>query len=399
MKKGTLITAAVIILALLVAVWVYLLFFGTPRGTDEIFANLGLTGGEDRPVTEEQPLASTTESVGDVPREPLRQLTTRPVSGFVFVSGQILPIIRFAERGTGHVYEIDVLTGSETQVTTLTVPQTVETVFAPDGSSAVHTTYIDRVRSSVISMYAARVGETSITESISLPPGADNISYATASSVLYTVADSAGTTGYRFNISSQVREELFVTPLRQVTMEWGNGLDAIYLYTKPSEELEGYAYRVLNNQFIPVNKPGLGLVMAASNLSSVHSYVTGRQYVTEIVSRDEATSLGALTVLIPEKCAYKSADQNRIWCGAPRSNSVPSNYLTNWYKGTLKSADLLWFVNVDEGRFEVAIDPEAAVKTSLDMTDLKVSEDGLLVSFKNKTDNSLWLFDSILVAI
>ena len=59
MKKQIFIVAGTLIVVLLLAVWGYLFFFGTPESADDVFANLGLNGEVDTnyvpPPVVEQP--------------------------------------------------------------------------------------------------------------------------------------------------------------------------------------------------------------------------------------------------------------------------------------------------------------------------------------------------------
>src|SRR3989344_796590 len=82
MNKKFFIIGGLAVILLLLGVWVYLLVYGAPATTDDIFANLG-TEGE---VTEGDivvPPAVIEESpVVNVDAGRLRQLTTGPVAGF-----------------------------------------------------------------------------------------------------------------------------------------------------------------------------------------------------------------------------------------------------------------------------------------------------------------------------
>jgi hypothetical protein len=142
--KKILIILGVIIILVLGAAWAYVFIYGVPENADEIFARFDRAG--DAPVfTGDENSGDIDVGEGDdgmnegvVSR--LRQLTTRPVAGAVFTTAGI----RYVERGTGHVYEIDLASGEERIVSGTTLQRTIRAVFSPDGTHVALTSESDQ---------------------------------------------------------------------------------------------------------------------------------------------------------------------------------------------------------------------------------------------------------------
>ena len=110
MKNPLLITIGLVLIVLVLGVWLYLLFFGTPDTADEVFSDLGFDIAS-QPVNVVAPeIPAASDTFVDTAGEKLRQITTRPVAGFVSFFSSSTDLVRYAERGTGHIYELNIST-------------------------------------------------------------------------------------------------------------------------------------------------------------------------------------------------------------------------------------------------------------------------------------------------
>ena len=117
MNKPIFIIIGALIILVLIFIWVYLLFFGTPKTVTEVFTDFG---GSSETVIDQNnniDLATTSDNtVINTERKKLRQLTTKQVAGFSEIDEPItasLPSLYYVEMGTGHVYSIQLETGEE----------------------------------------------------------------------------------------------------------------------------------------------------------------------------------------------------------------------------------------------------------------------------------------------
>jgi hypothetical protein len=228
---------------------------------------------------------------------------------------------------------------------------------------------------------------------IALPPNAENIAYQSTSTILYTLSTPTGTIGYDFDLFTQVRRELFILPLQQLRTIWGNGLTNSYLYTKPSGLLEGYAYTVQGNGLTPTSLYGNGLSLLANNTAMVHTFVKDNT----IVSSGQTDTVVSTTIgipMIPEKCTFTSLSATTLWCAVPK-NRLASTFINDWYKGKVSSNDELWSVDIQTRTASAVLDFELVSGRIIDATDVGVTEGELFVFFRNRSDNTLWMFDPI----
>ena len=395
MKKGLLIFIGAFILISLIAIWAYLFFFGTPKSTDDVFANLGIGDTIERSELEDSTPEPVAQIETPVPKKPLRQLTVRPAAGF-FVPDIYEPTsIRYVERGTGHIFEVEIATGNEMPITKFTVPQVVEAVFSPKGTSVIFTTYVDNVRNSFVGVLGNASGTTELVNNIPLPPKADNVSYLDEQTILYTITTPAGTAGYRYHLDSQTQIQLFTIPLNSITMLWGNGLDSIYLYTKPTRLLEGFAYRVENNTLYRVGTGARGLMYFRNNTTEMRTTADLHDIYSEF-------TFGTSTVrtpvpFLPEKCAFIDSEAQIFWCGSSMEKLDPT-FVEAWYKGELSSPDGLWRIDAATGNMAMVSDLGLESGREIDIQSIATSKLGHLVFFTNKLDGTIWLFDALLAA-
>ena len=134
MQKKFFIMLAALVVILLLAVWAYL-FINSDSGTaDDIFADLGLEG-QPMPNIIEPVVEQNASSSVNLERDKLRQLTTKPIVGYaeIIYNASSTPVIYYAEKGTGHIYSIDTVTGSENRISATTFAQADQASFTTDG--------------------------------------------------------------------------------------------------------------------------------------------------------------------------------------------------------------------------------------------------------------------------
>ena len=125
MKKQIIIFSGIVIIFTLLLVWVYLLFFGTPKSSEQVINDLGFGDGDAEILN--NTIGSSTESMINTNRPKLRQLTTKPVAGFneiLATNTEKLPTIYYVEMGTGHIYSINLDSGEETRISATTMAGT-----------------------------------------------------------------------------------------------------------------------------------------------------------------------------------------------------------------------------------------------------------------------------------
>lgn len=390
MNNKTLIAAGVIVIILLLAVWVYLMFFGTPKNPDDIFTDLGFGGGTDSGVvTIPPPPEEPEEPVVNVDRPRLRQLTTKPVIGFVEVQATTTDpiLVLYTEAGTGHVYEINLTTGEENRISNTTVAEAAEAAFSPDGRTVAIRAFNHR-RAGDLFVNSLATGETA-----TIPNAEFSFTLFSSTTLGYTTRTEEGMRAVRYSIPSQVSSPLFTVPFFETSLTWANTPEATHaVFPKPSYALEGYLYTFTRGQMTRLPASGFGLT--AMNTENYLVYTRTSDYTPGSYSYNKATrEISSLPiVLIPEKCAPDRRDAAIIWC-AHETTPLPYDYPDTWYQGSLQFKDSLWKIDLNFSSAELLVDTFTETNRYIDVDKMHSGPSGSALYFTNKIDNTLWMYE------
>jgi len=389
MNRAVFITIGIVIILLTLGVWIYLMLFGTPKETGEVFTNLGFDLGQQQttvaPPLSNQPLDTLVDTQSS---EKLRQLTTRPVAGFAFATTtKNEPTIRYVEKGTGHVYEINLKIGEEKTLSVTTVPKVVKATFSPNKNTIAFVSY----ENYITKVFVGSFDRDQTVSGIDLEPGAENITFTENEELLYTIAKNGSTKGYKHNLFKQVRSEQFSFNYENIDISWGKGIDKTYITTKPAHTHKGYIYSIRNNILTPVIPALYGLTTFNNNTYTIASYVQQSSYISAAV--DSKGSFSILPILtLKEKCTFDSYSDSHLWCAAPTEASDGA-FIENWYKGIKTSQDHLWLVSITDGSAQLYGNLKKLSGRTLDVKDIQINTIGNALAFINKLDDTLWLFD------
>ena len=210
MKRSLIITVGVLIILLIIGLWAYLMVYGAPKETREVFTNLGFSSNSNIPTkvvdVENIQNKGTNLSLTGVA---LQQLTTRSIAGFGFV-GDSNTKIRYVEKGTGHLYEIDTNESTENQISLTTIAKTAEAVFSQNGNSVVLTKYEGYEKIRTIGTVIKKDTAISLTN---LPPRTENISFLDDDTLYFTIESNVGTKGYKYVVSKKIQKKYLVLNL------------------------------------------------------------------------------------------------------------------------------------------------------------------------------------------
>jgi hypothetical protein len=293
--------------------------------------------------------------------------------------------LRYAEQGTGHLYEIDLNAGTERQITLTTKAQTTDAVFSPDASTVVLTSYEDGQRAVSLGFIDEQKQELVVTK---LPAQAENIAFKDNETLFFSVSDEAGTTGYSRTLDTGVQTQLFSTELSDIQVQW-RSKDAL-IAARPSAAMQGALYAASGSTLTPLSEPQNGLTFVHNKNATVITYLTDDVFFSHALD-DDGTLVDQAIAMIPEKCTFDTQTQGKVWCGAPLQLQN-NEYLENWYKGTSVSEDYIWSTILSDEQSIVRGDLFKLSGRKVDVTDLHMNTQGDLLLFKNKTDQSLWLY-------
>lgn len=394
MKQTTLIIISIIIVVLLIAVWVYLMFFGTPKDAGQIFADLGLTGEEDpsliilsEPIIPDEPVVNM-----DRPR--LRQLTTKPVVGFVEVQATTTdPItIRYAEAGTGNIYTIDLSSGTEERLTNTTIKDVSIAHFSPDGQTVALWTSGER-RSGGVTIGQIPASPGSLTTS-ELEKDIYDVTVFSSSSVGFTTKTATGLQATAYSLTTETENPLFTVPFYEATIAWGSSSSATHVvYPKPSYALEGYLYTFTGDTMNRLPASGFGLTAINTPGYIIYTKINS-SYTPEtwIYNKNKRTMTTAPLTLLPDKCSSHPNNPDILWC-ANENRKLPFEFPDSWYQGNLAFKDSLWQINLWDASADLFVDTFSESGRELDIVNVSGGVSGTAIYFINKNDNTLWMYE------
>lgn len=355
------------------------MLYGAPKKGSDVFTNLGfdVTPRDSVVVTTD---TSTSTFTIDTQTTGLQQLTTRPVAGFVASDKASSTYITYAEQGTGHIYQIDTLTGAETLLSRTTIPRVRTADFSPDGEAVALTSITGYTSDTYVGLIN---NSTQAIKGTSLPPNAENINLPNNESIQYTRVDEKETTGYTYQHQTGEQRALFTLPFTAITMLWGE--NETYAYNKPASELLGYLYKITNGSFSTTAVSGYGLVATLFNDRIFYNSYKDEERATYLHNQNADDTQIPIT-LVPEKCTA-TASTSAFWCA--NSFNIDA-VLDTWYRGEVTYNDNLWEVQTDNQQSILKVQVNDSINRSLDITNLQYATDNLY--FINKTDNTLWQY-------
>ena len=73
--------------------------------------------------------------------------------------------------------------------------------------------------------------------------------------------------------------------------------------------------------------------------------------------------------------------------------SFSADYPNDWYQGDVSFSDNLWKIDLKNHSANQMVVPEQVAGRAVDITNLGIGNDGKMLYFINKNDNTLWLYE------
>lgn len=392
MKQQVFIIIGAVIVLLLVAVWAYLLFFGTPETADDVFAELGIGGSEDTFVVPPPITVEETPTV-NMERSRLRQLTTKPVIGFreISTATNTVPSLYYAEMGTGNIFSINLGSGEEVRISGTTVPQASRAEISDDG---ILVAIASPTNSKNLNLSLGVLSTTTPTDMVltSFNAVVSDFTIAASGELLFAEQGEASTVATAYNATTEKETVLFTLPYREARIVWGeSGNDSHYAYPKASYALEGFLYEAKASALTRLPIDGFGFTAKANDDLIVYTTLVNQIPTTYLYNRNTKQERALNSYTLPEKCLLP--ETGTIIICAQEAIAAPYESPDAWYQGTASFKDTLYAINTDEFSAELLSDTFAASNRELDATRLTVGESGSALYFINKNDNTLWMYE------
>jgi hypothetical protein len=380
MNKITLITAGIVLILLMGGLWGYLFFYGAPEKPKEVFSNLGIIGGASQESVRTVTDAQVPQDVQllSLRGTALEQLTTRLVAGFGLRRGEA--VVRYAEQGTGHIFEIDLSSGLERQISRTTIAETVEGIFSQEGTSVALITHEGGIKNTHI----GRITDSGELSSVrKLPQNASDVAFEGEVFVYYTISGER-TVVRRLDLRTLEESTIVTLPLAEVHVSSYD--QSLVFAPKPAAELYGALYSLKGNTLNPLSPLYEEFIGFMVGDIPVYTYTEDDSVLSEAVIQNSITPQSI--PFIPEKCTPHKT--GAIWCAAPAS--ISPTFITQWYKGIRSFEDYLWLVDLPSGDAGLIANLSELAKKTIDVYGLTIDADQKKIFFINKVDGYLWIY-------
>lgn len=347
-------------------------------------------------------LTSERASQGGGAAPQLSQVNKTPTAGAGFVTSGLSDqgtstSLRFVERSTGYVFDVDLATRTLKRVTGTLLPRTYEALVAGNGRMIMRgideNDAVATIAASVtMSTTSAAVGTTGDTlmqlAQTPLSHGTRSIVMSPSGEEIFYIAEGAeGGVGIKATWDGEKPKQVFSSAIVGWQAYWLSG-DRIVLMQKPSDGVTGYAYELGKDGALAPLALGAGLTVLPHPTSTALIYGTSAGGLSLFVRVSKDTSDAPLPIrTIADKCVWSSAENNIAYCAVPQG-APPSGFLDRWHRGETHTADAWWRVDASAASAEIVLSPGNA---SFDVERPIIDESGRYIAFMNATDKSLWL--------
>ncbi len=308
-------------------------------------------------------------------------------------------VIRYIERGTGHIFDTATNTLAKEKISNQTEPKIYEALFVNQGndlilrglvgdSDMISTRYASIIKSTTTE---ASEGLSTSLDLKDLPIDLTSVSVSPDKTQLFSISNT-GTRGLLSKVDGGSIVGIYDTPYREWISSWPSA-KTITLTTKASGFAPGFLYNLnpTTQEVIRV----LGNIYGLTTLTSPDT--------TKVVfSKSEQGSIGLYLLdtksrsvftfpfkTLPEKCVWAKQEKNTLYCALP-DNIAFGTYPDIWYQGQINFADSVWKINLDTGETRLVMSIQKESGQVIDATNLSISPTDDYLVFTNKIDLTLW---------
>ena len=356
------------------------------------------------PVQNDTEASTTPETTETTPyRAPkLRQLSTMPVAGISASSTKSSSIVRYVDRGTGHIYEANDQSLDIKKISNTTLPKIYEAYSNKNGTAYI-VRYLKDQTDTISNFYTELHGTgTSTTETPYelkgkyLSPDVNRIAVSPSGDKVFTwnIEGDSGV-GYISAFDEKTKVKIANTPLTQVTIDWPEANNVV-VNTKASAVSSGFIYSI--DTKTAVMKKVLGGLRGLTGKMSkdlsqvIYSYSTKNSFATSIFNTKDGTNKEVIFKTLSEKCTWSALRKNEVYCAVP--TEIPTaQYPDDWYKGDVSFVDQIWHLNTATGEVHLLGDLLTLSNKLIDATHLTLDPSENTLYFVNKGDLTLWALD------
>ncbi len=426
MRKSTFILVIVLVVAILVGgmYWFYNRSTSPSDDTTNQPSNNGFSpfGRNDVKTpditTDTTPQATSTPVVvsnNRIELPKLRQLSATPVGGMSASTTKMrsltlasttinATIVRFIDRGMGHVYEANDVNLAVEKISNTTLPKIYESYWNKDLTSVI-LRYLRDNTDEVTSFYAEiRPVATSTASSTTpfeikgkyLSSTINQIAVSPTGDKIFTWNIEGGRgIGYISSFDEKNKVKVIDVPFTQVQIAWPEA-NTLTINTNASALSFGFLYTVNvktgEMKKVVGNVRGLSTKMSADAAKLLYSFSGQGSIGTGIYTIKDSKVGEVIFKTLADKCVWSTVRKNEVYCAVP--TEIPNGaYPDDWYKGTVSFVDKIWHLDTSTGEVHLLGDLLKLSNKLIDATQLTLDPKENYLYFVNKKDLSLWSLD------
>lgn len=347
-----------------------------------------------RDTTESTPTLDATST-----KQKLFRISNAPVAGFVTLSKEGATAIRYAERATGHIFDMIIPSATSSnpiekvRITNTTIPKIYEAVFRTNGGAVLYRSIdengvVENISITLIPPKATSTETFYSISSVNLRGDIDSVVAGAGDTLLYVLKDADSIVSSTFTGSGA--KTLFSSGFNNWRIgKLGNNP---LIYTKAGVSMPGFAYSLSGNTLTKILGPLNALVAIGSpdGKKIAYSYIdrNGKtRFSIKNVGQNTPREISPAT--IAEKCVWSVKSPAIMYCGTPTQN-IGRGEPDSWYQGKTHFSDYLWSFNTNSELSQLILEPEVEFGIELDVSEPQLSPDESLFIFINKFDQTLW---------
>ncbi len=304
-------------------------------------------------------------------------------------------IIRYIEKATGHIFEVELFSPREERISNTTIPLAYDAVWGSATSSLV-VRYL-KEDNQTVDTYSLFIKTSSSSEktvtAISFPTNIGDVS-TQGSSVFYLVQNPNSSAGFISDFSGKTKKQIWNSEIREFLSQYVNS-KTVALTTKPAKNVQGFMYFVdtSNGQVRKILGDIAGLTtLTDPDANQILYLYQGEVAQISIFNQKSKSSVRVTPTTFPEKCAWSKKDKNVIYCAVPKE-SLDGNSLTEWYQGLTSFTDDIWKYDIKNNTSSIITNLYEEAGENIDVVRPILSENEQYLIFVNKIDGSLWSLD------
>ncbi|MDP2705186.1 MAG: hypothetical protein U1D31_02960 [Patescibacteria group bacterium] len=340
------------------------------------------------------------EEANILPAPQIRKITGEQVAGVTLIDAASTTVIRYIERGTGHIYEADALTLALKKISNTTIPKIYEALWTGKGDSVI-LRYLKDDNETIETFYA-KLSKNSISgadgnsvsdlEGSFLQTDIREIAVSPDKNSIFSLVASVTSGSGVISRPDGTQKQTFPLPLKEWVVSWPTQ-DTVLLTTKPSAEVGGYVYtfNTSTGELGKITGEVGGITASADQSLNYLLYSESKQksFFLNLLNIADKTITRSPSQTLPEKCVWSKKEKSVIYCAVPKT--IPSNdYPDAWYQGIVSFSDKILKIDFENNTTSVIADTKEAVGEEVDAVSLSLNAEENYLVFLNKKDSSLW---------